>query len=219
MSADMTRRVVEQWLNGAATYDVSRYGRVKGMQHRLREVLAIGVTTVAVSLGTFSGAEAAALPSPSGTRTCYAQLDHDAFASIISQNFEPALDMYDSQAADDFVLTKPCRRPVLFIGGSYGEGQGSADSFNVTIYLAGKHGPGKVVRQLEALPFTEPCGQGRGCTQIVLTKKLQPGHWWLSVQANLDFSQTGEQWSWGTNETVRRSGAMWKNADDGFGTG
>jgi hypothetical protein len=160
----------------------------------------------------------ATLSAQSSSTTCYAQSDHDAFASVISQNFEPSFDAYDTQAADDFVLTKPCRRPVIDVDGSYGEGVGTADSFNVTIYRAGKHGPGRVVRQFDSRGYVDTCHDG-GCVEIDLGKKLKPGHWWISVQANLSFTQTSSTWGFWSNFTVRNTGAMWQNPADGFGTG
>jgi hypothetical protein len=190
-----------------------------------------GLATVALAGGlVLTPAAAASRPSPTAaasawshsqtdfTRTCYAQPDHDMFNGVISQNWEPAFDAYDSQAADDFVLNKACRRPLLDIDGSYGEGTGTADSFNVTIYRAGKHGPGGVVRYLAAIAYTDTC-HDLGCVQIRLGKKLKAGHWWISVQANLSWSETGSMWSWWTNATVRQAGAVWRNPADGFQTG
>ncbi len=200
------------------------------MRHRLLGAVAVGVVALVAAGTTTRGADGAPRNRPGGAlatysrpapasagRTCYAQLDNDAFSGIVSQNFDPAFDVYDARAADDFVLTKPCRRPVLYIDGTYGEGAGVADSFNVTIYRAKKHGPGQVERHLVGVSYTDPCGTG--CAQIMLHKKLAAGHWWLSVQANISFSQTGTQWQWWTNLTVRNTGAMWKNPGDGFGTG
>ena len=200
------------------------------MRHRLLGAVGVGALALVTAGTPMLGAAAAPRSNPTGPqatysqpappsagRTCYTQRDADAFSGIISQNFDPAFDAYDAQAADDFVLTKPCRRPILNIDGSYGEGAGVADSFNVTIYRATKHGPGKVERHLVGLSYSDPCGTG--CAQIVLHRKLAAGHWWLSVQANLSFSQTGTQWQWWTNLTVRHTAARWKNPGDGFGTG
>src|SRR4051812_41032230 len=114
------------------------------MRTRLLEALAVAVAAL-VTAGTMTpGADAAPEPLlevshsahsqrllPGATRTCYAQVESDAPGSIISQNFEPEFDAYDAEAADDFVLDRRCRRPVLYIDGWYGQGTDVADSFNV----------------------------------------------------------------------------------------
>lgn len=181
------------------------------------------LTALTVALLTFipdvAAAQSEAPVAISAQSECFDQVVGDAPSAIISQNFEPDFDIYDTQAADDFVLTEPCRRPVLYIDGRYTSGVDEADSFNVTIYRSKRHAPGRLERQLEALPYTEPCAQPWGCTQIVLRKTLQPGHWWLSVQANLSYTDSGgQQWQWATNYRVRRIAAMWQNPGDGFGT-
>lgn len=133
-------------------------------------------------------------------------------------NWEPMFDIYDARAADDFVLSRPCRRPVISVDGSYGQAVSPADSFNVTIYRDKKHGPGKVLRDLNGLDYTDDCGDF-GCADIALGRKLKPGHWWVSVQANMDYANSSGYWNWWTKETVRNTAAMWQNPADGYGTG
>ena len=192
------------------------------MRYLVFGALGVGVA-LAAALATVPGAAASAAPEPVGSRpvpaqttgatarTCFSQRDHDAFGYVVSTNFEPEMDIYDSQAADDFVLTTPCPRPVISIDGTYGEGTGSADTFNVTIYRARNNGPGKVERLLDGVAYDGTCGDGLGCAEIDLGKRLKPGRWWLSVQANISFSETGSYWGWWTNLTVRNAGAMWQN--------
>jgi hypothetical protein len=48
--------------------------------------------------------------------------------------------------------------------------------------------------------------------------KLEPGIYWVSVQANIGFIQNG-QWFWHENSVQRLSPFVWENPGDGFSTG
>jgi hypothetical protein len=47
---------------------------------------------------------------------------------------------------------------------------------------------------------------------------LPPGHYWLAVQANMNFVCCG-QWGWTDRTVLSSSPAMWQNPGNGFGTG
>lgn len=160
---------------------------------------------------------------------------------IISQNFESTLDAYDSQAADDFSIKSNCKGSGRLSGakaiqvsnvtafGIYFNGSGPADSFNVTFYNDKKGKPGSVVKKCANQPYTM---NGNGGFQVDLSKednpkatcvkkdlKLQPKKtYWVSVQANLDFTAGGE-WGWNTVSSTTGHAAMWQNPGDGFGSG
>jgi hypothetical protein len=138
---------------------------------------------------------------------------------INSQNFEPEFDVYDSQGADDFIVPGGevwIVRQIDVIG-TYGEGTGPARSENVVFYRDEGGSPGPKINA-----YPELVGEDRdwGAFLIALPSplKLRPGHYWLSVQANMDFS-TGGQWGWWTNGVRRGARASWKNPGGGFGVG
>jgi hypothetical protein len=47
--------------------------------------------------------------------------------------------------------------------------------------------------------------------------KLRGGHYWVSVQANMDFG-TGGEWGWDGRAKKTKSPAVWMNPGDGFAT-
>jgi hypothetical protein len=149
---------------------------------------------------------------------CYQQQDDDNGIGIVSQNFESSLDAYDSQGADDFTLTKKCKVTNIEFNGAYFNGSGPATDFSITIYQDnGSSAPGKVVYGPKAESFTTTGTDGYSITGLSGIK-LAPGTYWLSVQADLNYSSGGE-WGWNTNNTVRGDAAMWQNPGDGFATG
>jgi hypothetical protein len=148
--------------------------------------------------------------------TLYNQNNLDQGIGIVSQNFETANDIYDSQAADDFVVPhgQVWIIKTVIVTGVYFNGSGPAASENVTFYKDGGVTPGTVVASVTKVgtdaggSFTIKVGQ------VALTQ----GHYWVSVQANMDFSVGGE-WGWETRTTQRRYAAQWQNPGDGFATG
>ncbi len=161
-------------------------------------------------------------------KTCYTQQDNDNGTGIVSQNFEPGEDTLDSQGADDFrIKKKKCitgqaasvRGVSLFTisaDGVYFNGPGPADSYNVTYYKDSRGTPGSAVAVCDDAAYTDPSGTGNPTIACRVT--LKPGSYWVSVQANMDFSVGGE-WGWLTNNTVRGKPSQWQNPGDGFGTG
>jgi len=149
----------------------------------------------------------------------YDQTANDSGSGIVSQNFEATYDAYDAQAADDFVVPAGAswRIKEVDVGGAYFNGSGPAVSENVTFYKDKKGKPGAVVAE-----FMEVSGvdNGSGSLKIKLPKtvRLDAGKYWVSVQANMDFSSGGE-WAWENQSTVEGKAAMWQNPGDGFGSG
>jgi len=76
--------------------------------------------------------------------------------NIGSQDFEPAFDPLDDQAADDFVLTFPFNNGItgVRVMGEYSEGGGPASSFNVYFYTNGAGNlPGPLIAAFLNLPY------------------------------------------------------------------
>src|SRR5215472_150215 len=160
--------------------------------------------------------------------TIYSQYDNPATEpplGIGSQQFEPAMAAFDDQAADDIDLNLPPLY-VIYIAqvnvmGEYSQGGGPASSFNVYLYRDAPgptgHLPGELIQALLNQPytgtppdFTINLNPGFG--------PLDPGTYWISVQAVMDFNPNG-QWFWHNRTALSGSAAVWQNPGGGYGTG
>jgi hypothetical protein len=154
-------------------------------------------------------------PHPAGV--LYNQNDNDSGVGVVSQNFEPALDVYDSQLADDFVVPDaghPWQITGITVTGVYFSGSGPAASETVTFYRDANGVPGEVENTQTVVG-----SDSNGSFTIPLDKFALPaGHWWVSVQANMDFSSGGE-WGWETRTVQNGTGAVFQNPGNGFATG
>ncbi|HEY1434945.1 MAG TPA: hypothetical protein VGG65_06190, partial [Thermoanaerobaculia bacterium] len=77
----------------------------------------------------------AAPAAPSSDTVLYSQLDNDTGLVSVSQDFETALDQFDSQAADDFVVPPGVSWQInsVVTNGQYFNGAGPAAAVNLTI--------------------------------------------------------------------------------------
>jgi hypothetical protein len=142
--------------------------------------------------------------------------------SDISQNFESSFDAYDSQGSDDFTVPSGAKWKIteVDVTGLYFNGPGPAVSENVFFYKADKKSgvPGKIVAE-----FDNVVGDDDGIGDFVINlgkkgAKLKAGNYFVSVQANMDFSVGGE-WGWATRNTQVGTAAQWQDPGDGFATG
>ena len=141
--------------------------------------------------------------------------------NIGSQDFEPAMDGFDDQAADDFVLATPPPGINIFITGvrvmgEYSEGGGPASSFNVYFYSNGAGNlPGALIGAYFDLSYT---GTPPDFTiNLPHPVPFSPGTLWVSVQARQDL--TNGQWFWHNRTVESNAGAAWQNPGNGYGTG
>jgi hypothetical protein len=146
----------------------------------------------------------------------YNQNNQDQGVGIVSQNFESTYDAYDSQAADDFVVPhgQVWVIKAVIVTGVYFNGSGPAASENVTVYKDNGGTPGAVVAAVTKVGTDTGGSFAIKTGQIALTQ----GHYWLSVQANMDFGVGGE-WGWETRLAQRRIASQWVNPGDGFASG
>jgi thymidylate kinase len=156
----------------------------------------------------------------------YNQMDFLGTVPTSSQNFSPsAWDIYDDQLADDFVIPTGVKWTITKVGvdGSYsnpvpGSTKGPADSVNVFIYADSGGMPGtSLFSQSNIIPSK---GLDTGNFELPLNPSavLNPGIYWVSVQANENYETNG-QWKWLDRTVQTNNGAAWKNPADGFGTG
>ena len=131
--------------------------------------------------------------------------------NIGSQDFEPASETLDDQAADDFVFTYPFNNCITAVRvmGEYSEGGGPASSFNVYFY-ANDVGdlPGTLIAAFFNLPYT-------GTRPEFVINLPNPfcmgrGTYWVSVQARQDLNPNG-QWYWHNRTVQSNAGASWEN--------
>jgi hypothetical protein len=198
----------------------------------LRVVTALFVVSVAVFMALFATANPSELavdtalpgqgPTPTPTPGSILYDQYDNFATektpnIPSQDAETALDFFDSQAADDFIVPAGQTWQVTEVDvlGEY-DSTGPAASFHVFFYENGAGDlPGILVASRLQNPYT-------GSTDFVITLTepvtLPEGHYWVSVQARQDITQAGF-WLWHNRTIQANSGAAWQNPGNGFGTG
>ena len=159
-------------------------------------------------------------PTPTPGSILYDQYDNFATeepVNIPSQDAETALDFFDSQVADDFIVPAGQTWEVTEVDvlGEY-DSTGPAASFHVFFYANGASDlPGMLVASRLENSYT-----GSNDFVITLTEPvtLSEGHYWVSVQARQDIINSGFWLS--HNRTVQaNSGAAWQNPGNGFGTG
>jgi hypothetical protein len=169
---------------------------------------------------SFRGQPQAPLAEAHPDSVLYSQEGTDSGIGIVSQNFESSLDAYDAQAADDFVVPKGRTWVVQEVDviGVYFNGTGLARDENLTIYRNSQGKPGKVV--FTATLDGADNGTGRIDMKIFPPRPphLVAARYWVSVQANMDFSVGGE-WGWENQTTVQGLPAVWQNPGGGFGVG
>ena len=171
---------------------------------------------------TISPTLAEGSPTPTATPGTVLYDQYDNFATsepvnIPSLDAETALDFFDSQVADDFVVPAGQVWQVTEVDvlGDYDSG-GPANSFHVFFYQNGAGDlPGNLIASRLENPYT-----GDNDFVITLTESvtLPEGHYWVSVQARQDITQAGF-WLSHNRTLLANSGAAWQNPGNGFGTG
>lgn len=138
---------------------------------------------------------------------------------IVTQNFETAFDAYDCEAADDFVVPRGARWRVkgLYVMGTHFDGIGPADSENVVFYKNDHGRPGSVIVAFNGI--VSPDNDGLLTIDLGKGVGLKHGHYWVSVQANENFEDSG-QFGWlAFDSEVFNNPGQWRNPNDGFATG
>ena len=133
-----------------------------------------------------------------------------------SQNFEAAFDAFDDELADDFVVpggeTWTSTRSTS--AGHYFNGTGPMTSANVNFYSDASGLPGSQVATRPGLTVVDSAGSLTIAIPSAVT--LASGHYWVSVQANVDLA-VGGQWGWTDRTVGSNSDAAWQNPGGGFG--
>jgi hypothetical protein len=149
----------------------------------------------------------------------YSQLDGEN-GTITYQNFEPAFDSYDSEAADDFVvpagqtwvIDQVRTVDVLNAGGTAGNA-----TLRVNFHADSATFPGSIVSgcSYTGLVPVAPLGF---TINLPTSCTLGSGTYWLAIQVSQNFNPNGQRF-WATRSLQSNSRAVWRNPGNGFGLG
>ena len=154
-----------------------------------------------------------------GTVVLYDQYNSPASFDVTSQDFEAALDAFDNQAADDFVIPAGQTWSIegVDVDGEYNGGGGPAASFHVFFYATAGSLPGTLACSRLANPFTAGPAAGDAVIPLTTPCVLGAGTYWVSVQARQDFGTNG-QWFWQNRSVQTGNASAWQNPGGGLGT-
>jgi len=133
---------------------------------------------------------------------------------IVSQNFEPTFSIYDANGADDFPALGNAKIKEVVANGTYFNGSGPADSFDVILYkkINWQKRKAKIQATCTGQSYTDLNGSGYPDIKLKhcqgKTGDFDRGGW-VAVIANLAF-QPGGEWGWNTNNTVNGNPSLWR---------
>lgn len=142
----------------------------------------------------------------------YDQNFGDAGVAVSSQNYGVGLDMFDDQAADDFMLPPGLIWKIKEIDVT-GNGGCCATSENVYIFADNMGRPGALLIQCMNLVGTDNMRSFAIRLRKPCRVKLGEGRYWVSVQANQD----NGQWAWEVRAPIVGWDAAWQNPPGGYG--
>lgn len=178
---------------------------------------AVNISTFAQEIPKLFGNGKPAMLAPVEV-VLYDQMSTPGTNSLNSQNFETANDGFDNQGADDFIVPagETWNIESIDILGIYYNGVGPAASVNVWFYNDQAGLPGST--EAEILSIVPSAGVATGSFTITFTSPvaITEGHYWLSVQCNMDFA-VGGQWGWTEHPQFNLESA-WTNPGGGFAT-
>lgn len=171
----------------------------------------------ALLAGTLSLASAGA----SGA-VLYSQLDNASNNGVPAQDFEPSIDSYDSEGADDFVVPGGVANwTVTRVTNVSSTGTaGAPATIDVAIYNDNAGVPGGVRCSYAAVTPTSYTNAST-VTDLPTPCVLPPGKYWLGLQMNQNFTAApGQgQYFWSNRLTQTNSPGVWRNPGNGFATG
>jgi len=167
-------------------------------------LVAAGAAAAGPPVGSFP------VQAPKPAKVLYNQNSNYAGGGINSQTYEASFSQYDDQGADDFVVPGHATWTIteVDVSGQYYNGSGPATSEDVIFYTDSNGMPGATVATFSNVKGTDK----NGAFSITLPgkgAKLKKGKYWVSVIANLNYTQGGE-WNWDTNSVLHGDPAMWR---------
>ena len=169
---------------------------------------------------TLNGDATLVFPKSASSVVLYDQLNNAGATDVTSQNFEASFDTFDDFAADDFVVPggQTWNIDTVEVAGEYSGGGGPATSVNVFFYSNAITLPGTLLAARTDISYTTVLTPGNFSILLSPTVMLDSGTYWVSVQANQDFTPNG-QWYWRNRTVQANSAAAWENPGNGFSTG
>ncbi len=201
--------------------------------------LAITAALPMLTLTTSSAADSAAKPSaqkadahraqphfkyPAHARATVSTVLYDqsgvADGFVPTQTYQATYDAYDSEAADDFVVTDAegwtvtaFNFQILFLGGS----PAANAAYDVNVYTDENGLPGPVVCNFPHRAGTLDASETSLSVSLPAPCQLPQGTYWVSLIADIDFPPKAE-WSTEQGAAIGNVGA-WREPLDGDGTG
>ena len=177
------------------------------------------VSTVPASAAPVASAEGVAQPFGDSDlpELLYGQ-ENAATVGFNDQEYQAAYSTFDCEGADDFVVDAPggWRITAIHTKGFQNPTGGSALFVNHFFYRDAGGQPGPVVEGC-AFPGNTAV-QGADTLATPIDCEAPPGHLWFSQQVRMDFDPGGAHY-WSLLLETFNDGAVWRNPDDGYGTG
>ncbi len=131
-------------------------------------------------------------------------------------------DTLDTQGADDFVVPTGHVWSITSVFAPGSNGATHAPPFlipgvNVFIYEDGGDRPGALITSYLGVPPTTAPDDLTVPLSPALS--LQPGTYWISVQADVSSLGPGNGWLWAYRQDVTGAGGVWRDPGGGFGGG
>jgi hypothetical protein len=125
---------------------------------------------------------------------------------------------YSCMGADDFVTTQQWKITKVFVLGGFYNGSQNPQTFH-TVFYADDNTSGDYpgTELYNSYNTVEDNGSGGFTIPIEDEIILPPGHYWISVYANVASGYA--TWGWKPSAGAYNYEADWKNPGDGFGTG
>lgn len=191
------------------------YGLSQGLS-ALAALLCLGLVKAEVQTGPQEGASIADRAAVSqsapraGLQVLFDQTANITNTGVGSQDFENP--DWVNQAADDFIVPENATWQIeaVLIPGFYFNGEGATSEVNLFFYADDEGRPGtELYAATNSTAFADEAGE----FYIDLSAdplELDEGHYWVSVQARLDFSPNGDQWAWFEHVGQTHEPSVWR---------
>jgi len=152
-------------------------------------------------------------------QTLYSQNNPTSTAGVNSQIYETVNAGFTDQCADDFIVPVGANWNIDSVRayGLYSVAGLSTPAAVISFYQDTPGFPGTLIHS-ESVSGVDPGGTGFLFIELDTTLTLGPGHYWMSVQADLDFTGGG-QWYWFSDSNTVNFTYHWQNPSGGFAIG
>ncbi len=156
--------------------------------------------------------------------TLYDQTDNGSASGKVAQDFEPADDDWDCEAADDFTVPAGgWRIERVELSGHYSDGGGPAEGVHLGFHQDQDGWPGEtaVCTYSGIVPTSDDAGSptpGMIVVDLPTDCVLSPGAHWLVAQIRMDYAPRGSFY-WSLRTAQNGSESVWRNPGDAYGSG